>query len=140
MSRGKVIGLKIDGIKVYSTDDSRSKADFKVEDVEWEGLESFLVASVSAFGHIHRFRIVKFLAESPKSFTEIRKLLEATPPTTNFHLKALVDGTIVFKDENGKYALTLMGELILDYFTCFLKEANRLRNGLEQQEMCINRD
>jgi len=75
--------------------------------------------------------ILKSLAESPKSFTEIKELLDTTSATTNFHLKTLIKGTIVYKDENGRYALTLLGELLLDYFSRFLEEANRLHRAID---------
>jgi DNA-binding HxlR family transcriptional regulator len=138
-SKGKRIALRINGKKVFSTEDLCPSANFKIEDVEWESLESFLQTASSAFGHIDRFRIVKFLSKSPKSFTEIKKLLEVTSPTVNFHLKALMDGTVIFKNEARKYALTLMGELLLDYFADFLKEANSLQNELYQQEVNVNK-
>jgi len=32
----------------------------------------------------------------------------------------------------GKYSLTLLGELVLDYFSDFLNEAEKLQKALEQ--------
>jgi len=125
-SMGKKIQLKIDGMEVFSTVDSYNMK-FHFEDPKWTSIKYFIKASDSSFGHINRFRIVKSLSESPKSFTEIKQLLDTTSANANFHLKTLIDGTIVYKDENGKYALTLLGELILNYFSRFLAEANQLQ-------------
>lgn len=125
-SMGKKIQLKIDGMEVFSTVDSYNMK-FHFEDLQWTSMKHFIKASDSSFGHINRFRIVKSLSESPKSFTEIKQLLDTTSANANFHLKTLIDGTIVYKDENGKYALTLLGELILNYFSRFLAEASQLQ-------------
>ena len=125
-SKGKKIELKIDGRKVYSTDNPHNTNKSVIEDLPWASVESFLKASDSAFSHVDRFRIAKSLVESPKKFTEIKKSLDTTSATTNFHLKTLINGIIVYKDENGRYALTLLGELVLDYFSRFLEEASLL--------------
>ena len=131
-SEGKQIELKIDGVKVYSTRDPYDANKANTEDLQWTSVKYFLKASDSAFSHSDRFRIVKSLAESSKNFTEIKKLLSTTSATTNFHLKKLIDGMIVYKDENGRYALTLLGELVLDYFSRFLEEANLLQKVINK--------
>lgn len=130
----KDIELTIDGRKVLSTNDLNQTNSFCIEDLQWTSLKALLNASDSAFGHIDRFRIVKSLGENLMSFTEVKELLNTTSPTANFHLKTLLNGTIVYKDENGKYALTLLGDLILDYFLKFLEEANRLQNTINSRE------
>jgi len=130
-SEGKEIELKIDGVKVYSTGDPYDTKKSDIKDLQWTSIKYFLKASDSAFSHIDRFRIVKSLAESPKSFTEIKELLSTTSATANFHLKKLNDGMIVYKNENGRYALTLLGELVLDYFSKFLEEAVLLQKSIE---------
>lgn len=131
-SKGKKIELKIDGVKVYSTRDFIDLDKPDVKDLQWTSIKYLLRASDSAFSHSDRFRTVKSLAESPKSFTEIKKLLSTTSATTNFHLKKLVNEMIVYKDENGRYALTLLGELVLDYFLRFLEEANLLQKAINR--------
>ena len=131
MSEGKKIELKIDGMEVYSTDKSCATNKSNVADLQWTSVKTFLKASDSAFSHIDRFRTSKSLTEAPKSFTEIKQLLSATSATTSFHLKKLIDGMIVYKDENGKYALTLLGELVLNYFSKFLEEASLLQKSIE---------
>ena len=131
-SEGKKIELKIDGVKVYSTDDPSNTNKANIEDLQWTSVKYFLKASDSAFSHSDRFRIVRSLVGSPKSFTEIKELLSTTSATANFHLKKLIDGMIVYKDGNGRYALTLLGELVLDYFSRFLEEANRLQKAINQ--------
>jgi len=130
-SKGKEIELKIDGVKVYSTRDSYDTNKSDIEDLQWTSVKYFLKASDSAFSHIDRFRIVKSLAESPRSFTEIKELLSTTSATANFHLKKLINGMILYKDENGRYALTLLGELVLEYFSKFLEEAILLQKSIE---------
>jgi len=131
-SEGKEIEFRIDGLKVYSTEDFYNGEKSDIKDLRWTSIKYFLKASDSAFSHGDRFRIVMSLAESPKSFTEIKELLSATSATTNFHVKRLIDGMIVFKDENGRYALTLLGQLVLDYFSRFLEEANVLQKTIEK--------
>jgi len=130
-TNGKKIELRIDGVKAFSTGspNDTNKPDF--EDLQWTSVKYFLKASDSAFSHIDRFRIVKYLAESPKSFTEIKELLSTSSATANFHIKKLIDGMITYRNENGRYALTLLGELVLDYFSKFLEEANLLQKSIE---------
>lgn len=130
-SKAKKIELRIDGVKVYSTGNPRNTNKSDIEDLAWTSVKSFLKAADSAFSHSDRFRIVKSLAKSPKIFTEIKELLNTTSATANFHLKKLIEGMIVYKDENGKYALTLLGELIFDYFSNFLAEANLLQKAID---------
>ena len=130
-SEGQKIELKIDGMEVYSTDKSYATNKFSIEDLQWTSIKTFLKASDSAFSHIGRFRTVKSLATAPKSFTEIKELLSATSATTNFHIKKLIDGMIIYKDKNGKYALTTLGELVLNYFSKFLEEATLLQEYIE---------
>ena len=129
-SEGEEIELKINGVKFYSTNDSYETKS-NIRDLQWSSIKQFLKASDSAFSHSDRFHIVKFLSESPKSFTEIKKLLNTNSATTNFHLKKLIDGMIIYKNENNRYALTLLGELVLDYFSKFLEEAKLLQIAIE---------
>jgi len=130
-SKGKKIELKIDGLKVYSTKNPSQTNKSDTKDLQWASIKSFLKAADSAFSHSDRFRIVKSLAESPRSFTEVKDMLNTTSATTNFHLKTLTNSVIVYKDENGRYALTLLGELVLEYFSKFLEEASLLQKSVE---------
>lgn len=130
MSNGNEIELKVDGVKVYSTHDPCGRKKSDIENLQWASIKYFLKASDSAFSHSDRFLVVKSLIQSPKSFTQIKELLRTSSATTNFHLKKLIDGMIVYKDENGKYALTLLGELVFDYFSKFLEEANLLEKSV----------
>lgn len=129
-SKAQDIELRIDGVNVYSTSDRYHGNQHDVKDLEWRSIKSLLKTADSAFSHSTRFRIIKSLAEFPKRFTEIKNLLSTTSATTDFHLKTLNRGMIIFKDENGKYALTLLGELVLNYFSNFLKEARDLQKEL----------
>lgn len=130
-SKAEKIELKIDGIRVYSAGNRYGADKSDIKDLQWSSVKSFLKAADSAFSHSDRFRIVKSLAESPRSFTEIKDLLNTTSATTNFHLKTLVNSMIVYKDENGRYALTLLGELVLGYFSNFLEEAKHLQKEID---------
>ena len=130
-SKGNEIELKIDGVKVYSTRDPCGTRKSDIENLQWASVKHFLKASDSAFSHSDRFLIVKSLIESPKSFTQIKELLSTSSANTNFHLKKLIEGMIVYKDENGRYALTLLGELVLNYFSKFLEEASLLQKSIE---------
>lgn len=129
-SKAQDIELKVDGVRVYPTSDRNRGDQVDTKDMEWRSVKSLLRTADSAFSHSDRFRITKSLAESPKSFTEIKSLLSKTSATTDFHLKTLVKGMITFKDENGKYALTIMGELVFSYFSTFLKDARDLQKEL----------
>jgi len=131
-SNGKKVELKIDGVRVYSTAHPSGTDKAEIKDLQWSSIRYLLKASDSAFSHEDRFRIVKSLVESPMSFTEIKKLLDTTSATANFHLKKLIAGMIAYKNENGRYALTLLGELVLDYFSKFLEEASLLEETMNQ--------
>lgn len=39
---------------------------------------------------------------------------------------------IAYKDENGKYALTLLGELLFEYFSKFLEAATLLNKEIQE--------
>jgi DNA-binding HxlR family transcriptional regulator len=129
-AKAEKIELKIDGLKVFSTRDQHVADKHDIKDLQWPSIKSLLKTADAAFSHSDRFRIVKSLGESPKSFTEIKEFLKTTSATTNFHLKRLANGMIVYKDENGRYALTLLGELVLSYFSDFFEEAKDLQKEL----------
>jgi hypothetical protein len=129
-TNGERVELKIDGVKVFSQSNPSENSKSDTKNLQWTSVKFFLKASDSAFSHSERFRILKYLTESPRSFTEIKELLGATSATADFHIKKLVDGMIVYKNDNDRYALTLLGELVLDYFSRFLKEASRLQEKL----------
>ena len=131
MSEGKRIEFRVDGMKIYSTGDLTDASKCTVEDLQWKSIVYFLKASDSAFSHSDRFRTVMALSESPKSFTEIKELLSAAPATTSFHLKKLIEGMIIHKNENGRYDLTLLGQLVLGHFSKFLEEASALQKIVE---------
>lgn len=131
-SKAQDIEIRIDGVKVYATSDRYHGNQHDTKDIEWRSIKSLLKTADSAFSHSDRFRIMKSLAEFPKTFTEIKNLLSRTSATADFHLKTLTRGMIIFKDENGKYALTLLGELVFNYFSNFLKEARDLQKELLQ--------
>ena len=130
---GKQVELMVDKVPVYELQW------FDLEKILEEGkqspetLESFnvryLLKAVKAlFGHPDRYKIVLRLKNSPKSFTEIQKQLEFKPPTLDYHLKKLVNGMIVGKNEKGNYTLTLIGETLLDYFTEYLHKLRKVQS------------
>jgi DNA-binding transcriptional ArsR family regulator len=130
-TQGKDVILQVDGRSVYRSTAPRSELrSNQIDDLKISVLKSFLEAADSSFGHIDRFRIVRSLSESPKAFSEIKRLFSLTSATADYHLKRLVDSLIIYKDESGRYALTLLGELILDYFSRFINEAENLQKAL----------
>lgn len=129
-SEAQEIELRIDGIKVYPARNHYTSKEESFEELELDSLNALLKAATSVFSHPNRFRAVKSLAESSKSFTEIKGILGSTSPAINFHLKTLINGLIIHKEPNGKYSLTLLGELVYDYFSGFLKEARALTEGI----------
>lgn len=71
----------------------------------------------SIFGHPSRLYIAKSLNESPKGFTQLKKLLNVTSPTLDYHLKSLIDGQAIVKMNKHKYMITVLGIMILDGFS-----------------------
>ncbi len=138
LSEGERIDLRVNGKKVYSTEKSCNDEGISIKKLDdWTVVNYFLKIALSAFGHPDRFKIISYLAESPKAFSEIKKLLGSQSPSINFHLKSLVNETLIFKDENGKYALSLMGELVLDYFSNFIKKVSCLNNTVNTERINV---
>ena len=129
------INLKIDGLTVYQS----KPTDFRKEMAKAGNLKSltmqtFLKAADSAFGHPDRFRILERIAESPKLYSQLRRTFKMTSPNLNYHLKKLVDGWVAYKAENGKYAVTILGELLLKHFQRFIRETEKLQRRLNSGE------
>ena len=133
-SQGQDIKIKIDDKNIFDTRFPSNKEESDLVDFPLETVKSFLKSSNSVFSHIDRYRLVTSLTESPKSFTEIKTMLNAKSPTTNFHLKTLINGMIIYKNENGRYALTILGESVLDYFSKFLEEATKVYDEIMVNE------
>jgi predicted transcriptional regulator len=49
-----------------------------------------------------------------------------TSPTADYHLKKLIENQVIYKDVNHRYALTILGESILDYFHKFFTEVENI--------------
>lgn len=132
-TQGEEIVLQVDGRSVYrsTTVLQQGLKSNKIDDLKVSALRFFLEAAESSFGHMERFKIVRTLSESPRTFSEIKRLLSMTSATADYHLRKLVDSLILYKDESGRYALTILGELILDYFSKFIDEAESLQKTLE---------
>ncbi len=83
-----------------------------MDDVDWSSLHKII-------GDTTRRNIVELLAEKESlSYTEIMALLEITNTgRLNYHLKAL--GTLISKDDQGKYHLTERGKLAVNLFQTF---------------------
>lgn len=135
-TKASKIELKIDDKTLFKFDGSGQDREFKLEKIDLEkNFQAFTMHSLSqamnsAFGHPYRFRILMSLRSSPKSFTEVKKLLKVSSPTVDYHLDKLVKGWIVSKDEKERYSLTILGELMLEFFSQFLKEAEKLQEVL----------
>lgn len=127
---GKRVVLKIDGNSVYDFDSFGGKIEFDLDEFEVSTIKFLLRAANSAFGHADRFQIITNCAEQPKTFSEIKKLLRLTSPTLDYHLKRLIESWVLYKNEQQNYALTLLGQLILGYFSDFIREARELKNQI----------
>lgn len=66
------------------------------------------------FANEDRLRIVRLIAENPKSFLEIKKKLNLSPLAAYADLKELIKEAIIFKTDEGKYCITLFGRYLLN--------------------------
>lgn len=126
------VTLKINGVSVYKS----KPTDFwkemgKVGDLRYLTIQALLKAADAAFSHADRFRIFQSLLKSPNAYNQLRKDFEMTSANLNYHLKRLIDGWIVYKADNGKYAATILGELLLKHFRRFNQEVERLRHKVQ---------
>lgn len=134
---GKEVELRIDGLPVYKLEHFDWNRMFRPGKARPEDFQAFnvtylLKAAKAIFGHPDRYRIVVSLKDSPKSFTEIQNLLNFTPPTLVFHLKKLLSGMIIGKMDKKKYALTIIGEALLDYFSEFLQKIQKIQRRIDE--------
>jgi DNA-binding transcriptional ArsR family regulator len=118
--------LKIDNLSVYQFPNIKTNSS-KIQTIS---LKFLLRSANAAFGHDERFEIVRSLAEFPKTFSEIKEIFDMPSPTLNFHLKKMTKSWVVYKNRDGKYAMTLLGELLLNYFSKFLEEAAKLQESM----------
>lgn len=126
-TEAKNLSLKIDDLSVYQFPNIKTKSG----KLQTASLGFFLRSAKAAFAHDERFEIIRSLTESPKTFSEIKKVFDTPSPTLNFHLKKLTKSWVVYKRKDGKYALTLLGELLLSYFSKFLDEAAKLQGIID---------
>jgi DNA-binding transcriptional ArsR family regulator len=61
-----------------------------------------------ALKHPIRRKILRFLSDGPRSFTEIQKLFKIDSPYLTYHLESLKN--LVSKTDDGRYQLSSMGE------------------------------
>jgi len=87
-----------------------------MEEVDWSSLHKILSETT-------RRSILELLAEKePLSYTEIMALLQVTNTgRINYHLKAL--GTLISKDDQGRYHLTERGKLAVNLLRTFPERA-----------------
>lgn len=129
------ITLKVDGLAVYKSEPTNFRKEMaKAGNLKSLTMQTFLKAAGSAFGHSDRFGILENIMESPKLYSQLRKTSKMTSPNLNYHLKKLIDGWIVYKAENGKYAVTILGELLLKHFQRFIRETEKLQRRLNSGE------
>ena len=134
LTHARSFELKIDGTPIYRFTESifqANKSKSRVEELDIDKLkvlsvQTLLKGANAIFGHVDRFKIVRIISDSPKSFTEIKRALNISSSTASFHLKKLIEDAIIYKTEEGKYAVTLLGKLLLDFFSRFLFEVERL--------------
>ena len=128
---GREIVLKIDGKTVYSSDNPIFEFDDNKEKIKISTVQALIKAANSVFGHNDRYRIINSLVESSKTFTEIKELFNMTSATADYHIKRLSDGLLIYKDENRRYAPTVIGELIIEYFSKFLQATENILDFVE---------
>lgn len=129
-TRAKDLLLKIDNLLVYKLPEISVES----EKLQTVALRSLLQSANAAFGHDERFNIIRNLAESPKTFSEIKEIFNMPSSTLDFHLKKLTKEWVVYKQNEGQYAMTLLGELLLDYFSKFLNEAAKLQESIHNEK------
>lgn len=127
---GDEVELRIDGLSIWSSELLDSI--FTPERKSSENFETFNVLFLlrvmkAMFGHPDRYKIVVDLANSPKTFTKIQNSFGFTSPTLDFHLKKLLNEMVIEKNEKKKYVLTIIGEVLLDYFSGLLQKIRELR-------------
>jgi len=126
------VTLKINGVSVYKS----KPTDFwkemgEVGDLRFLSIQALLKAADAAFSHTDRFKIFQSLLESPKAYSQLKRDFEMTSPNLNYDLKRLIDGWIVYKADNGNYAATFLGELLLKHFRRFNQEVDRLQHKVQ---------
>lgn len=131
---GRKVVLKIDGEPVYDFDSLHGTYEPDLDELEASAFRFLLESANAAFGHAHRFRITISCGEQPKTFSELKKSFKMTSPTLDYHLKRLTESWVLYKNEEEKYALTLLGQLILHFFSKFFHEARKLKKELQNEE------
>lgn len=89
-------------------------SELEIADLKVLSAQTFLKATKAIFDHADRLRIAKIVADSPKSFLEIKRVLNISSSTTYSHLKALAKEAVIYKTEEGKYHITILGKFVLD--------------------------
>jgi len=109
---------------------------FDINNMQWIGLKTFVDQINVAFGYEGRFIIMKALSESPKTFEELETAMKARKVEQGIvvHLEALSKSALIYTNKENKYAFTIMGEVIFNYFSDFLKEAQKLQLELSKEE------
>lgn len=126
------VTLKINGVPVYKSKSTGFWKEMeKVGDLHFLSIQALLKAADAAFSHTDRFRIFESLLESPKAYNHLKKDFEMTSANLNYHLKRLIDGWIAYKADNGKYATTILGELLLKHFRRFNQEVEHLQRKVQ---------
>lgn len=128
-TEGKQVELRIDGVPVYKLE--RDATFFKTRERSPEDFKAFNISLVlrvleAMFGYPDRYKIVVSLKGSPKTFTEIQNSLGFKAATLDFHLKKLLKEMAIGRTDK-KYALTIVGEVFLDYFSDLLKAIESLQ-------------
>jgi hypothetical protein len=126
-SEGSEVQLIINGSPTYSNVcNAIPKLPKKTKDFQTLEISYALRIINTMFGNNERHRIILSLIESAKSFTELQKTLESKPASLDFHLKKLLTEMVIYKNNDKKYALSVIGREFYNYFTEFLKPIEEL--------------
>jgi DNA-binding HxlR family transcriptional regulator len=128
---GKNVILELDGRQVYDSQKLEKYISLSPNH-DISDVRTLLKAAEAAFGNANRFQILVSCAEKPEGFTAIKKALEIPPATLNYHLRYLQKAWLLYKNDQGLYTSTLLGNLILEYFSDFLNAANTLKEEIEK--------
>jgi DNA-binding HxlR family transcriptional regulator len=81
--------------------------------------EEMLVPILKALAHNHRFKIIKFLLDGPKTFAMITKYIDIKRTAASNHVNTLLDVKLINRIEKGHYQITIQGIEFLQLIFAF---------------------
>ena len=130
-TQGKSVVLRVDGKSICKYPGRERSSSEDGRDITVSTMRALLMVAMASFGNKNRFEIVNSLSKSPKTFSEVKEMLELSSPAVNHHLKKLAKELVIFKDTDGRYSLTTLGDMVLEYFSKLLKEMRDLQGIIE---------